>query len=58
MEIGHAAFISGMNTLLMVSVVVALVGAIGTAILVRPRDFVEHGAPAPSGGAEAAGHPA
>jgi EmrB/QacA subfamily drug resistance transporter len=46
-DLAHHAFLSGMNTLLVVSVVVALVGAIGTAILVRPRDFVAHGAPAP-----------
>jgi EmrB/QacA subfamily drug resistance transporter len=45
-DLAHHAFISGMNTLLIVSVAVALIGAIGTAILVRPRDFVAHGAPA------------
>ena len=60
-DIGHAAFISGMNTLLVVSVIVAFVGAIGTAILVRPKDFVAHGAPepAPPGGRGLArrGHP-
>ncbi len=45
-EIGNAAFISGMNTLLVITAVVALVGAIGAALLVRQRDFVAQG-PAP-----------
>ncbi len=46
-DLGHQAFINGMNTLLLVTAGVAIVGAIGSAILVRQRDFVVHGAPAP-----------
>ena len=46
-ELGHEAFISGLNALLIVTAVVALIGAIGSAVLVRQRDFVAHGAPAP-----------
>jgi len=45
-QLGHEAFINGMNTLLLVTAGVAIVGAVGSAILVRQRDFVTHGAPA------------
>ncbi len=45
-DIGHAAFISGLNTLLLIAAAVAIVGAIGSALLVRQRDFVASG-PAP-----------
>ena len=45
-DLAHHAFISGMNTLLIVTAAVAVVGAIGSAVLVRQRDFVVHGAPA------------
>jgi len=52
-ELGHNAFISGLNTLLLVAGTVAIVGAIGSAVLVRQRDFVEHHAPGEAGEAAA-----
>jgi hypothetical protein len=44
-DLAHHAFITGMNTLLVVTAAVAIVGAIGSALLVRQRDFVVHSAP-------------
>jgi EmrB/QacA subfamily drug resistance transporter len=43
----HASFASAMNDILTVAAVVALVGAVLTAALVRGRDFATYGAPAP-----------
>ena len=43
------AFISGLDILLLIAAVVALVGAALTAVLIRQRDLVSHGA-APGGG--------
>jgi EmrB/QacA subfamily drug resistance transporter len=51
--LGHHAFIDAMNTLLLVSVGVAVVGAIGALILVRSRDFVAHSAPQQAAPADA-----
>ena len=45
-QVAHQAFVGGMNTLLYVTAAVAVVGAIGSTLLVRRRDFVVHGAPA------------
>jgi hypothetical protein len=42
---GREAFISGFQTILVVGAAVALLGAIASAVLVRPRDFVPHGGP-------------
>jgi EmrB/QacA subfamily drug resistance transporter len=44
--LGHHAFIDAFNTLFVVSIGVALVGAIGGLLLVRSSDFVAHSAPA------------
>jgi hypothetical protein len=44
----HHAFVTGFNTIAMVSVAVAAVGSVAGYALVRPRDFVAGGpAPAP-----------
>ena len=45
-EPGRAAFLEGMNEILLIGGIVALVGAALCFVLIRPRDFVEH-APAP-----------
>jgi hypothetical protein len=42
----HHAFVTGFNTIAMVSVTVAAVGAIAGYALVRPRDFVTGAGPA------------
>lgn len=44
----HASFASALNDLLIVSGIIALVGAVGSAILIRPKDFVSGGPPRPS----------
>ncbi len=41
-EPGRAAFIAGLDQLLVVGSVVALVGAVLCVVLIRPRDFVDH----------------
>ncbi|MDA0173894.1 MFS transporter [Solirubrobacter taibaiensis] len=41
-EPGRAAFIAGLDQLLVVGSVVALVGAVLCFVLIRPRDFVDH----------------
>jgi MFS family permease len=43
---GRAAFLDGLNEILMIAAVVAIAGAIACAILIRPKDFVAHGQPA------------
>jgi len=42
LEPGRAAFLEGMNQILLVGGIVALVGAVLCFALIRPRDFVEH----------------
>ena len=42
----HHAFVTGFNTIAMVGVVVAAVGAVAGYALVRPRDFVVGARPA------------
>jgi hypothetical protein len=42
----HHAFVTGFNTIAMVSVGVAAVGSVAGYALVRPRDFVTAGQPA------------
>jgi hypothetical protein len=44
----HHAFVTGFNTIAMVSVAVAAVGAVAGYALVRPRDFVVSAGPAPA----------
>lgn len=41
-EITHAAFVSGLNTLYLITGAIALIGAVGGMLLVRQRDFVPH----------------
>jgi hypothetical protein len=41
---GREAFLDGLNQILIVAGVVALVGAVLCVVLIRPRDFVAHGA--------------
>jgi MFS family permease len=45
---GRAAFLHGLNEILLVAGVVALIGALLCVILIRPSDFVAHGAPEPA----------
>jgi hypothetical protein len=45
----HHAFVTGFNTIAMVSVAVAAVGSLAGYVLVRPQDFVAAGAPTPPG---------
>jgi hypothetical protein len=42
----HHAFVTGFNTIALVSVAVAAVGSVAGYALVRPRDFVAAGGPA------------
>jgi hypothetical protein len=42
----HHAFVTGFNTIALVSVAVAAVGSVAGYALVRPRDFVAGGGPA------------
>jgi hypothetical protein len=44
----HHAFVTGFNTIALMSVAVAAVGAVAGYALVRPRDFVVAGGPAPA----------
>src|SRR5215213_11991607 len=50
-EAANQAFVAGFNTILLVGVAIAVVGAISALVLVRQRDFVAVGAPegAPAG---------
>jgi predicted MFS family arabinose efflux permease len=41
-EPGRAAFLEGLNEILLIGGIVALVGAVVCFVLIRPRDFVEH----------------
>ena len=41
----NQAFIAGFNTILLVAVAIAVVGAVSALVLVRQRDFVAAGAP-------------
>ena len=43
---GEAAFVGGLNDILLVAAIVAFVGAALSAALTRPRDFVPHAAAA------------
>jgi len=47
-EVAHHAFVTGFNTIALVSVAVAAVGCVAGYELVRPRDFVASGEPAPA----------
>jgi hypothetical protein len=47
-EAAKAAFISGLNSILEVSAVVAAIGAVLALVLVRPQDFVASGRPDPA----------
>jgi EmrB/QacA subfamily drug resistance transporter len=55
---GRDAFLAGLNEILVIAAIVAFVGGIACIALIRPRDFVAHGAeaaePAPEGAAAAA----
>ena len=44
----HHAFVTGFNTIALVSVAVAAVGSVAGDALVRSRDFVAAGGPAPA----------
>jgi EmrB/QacA subfamily drug resistance transporter len=48
---GEAAFTSALNDLLMLAAIVAFTGAVLSAVLTRPRDFVTHAAVAPEAAA-------
>ena len=45
-EIARSSFISGLNHILVIGTIVAAVGAVLAAVLVRPQDFVASGPPA------------
>ncbi|WP_320672140.1 MFS transporter [Patulibacter defluvii] len=51
-EVAHGAFTSGLNTLFVITAIVALVGAVGAALLVRRQDFVVSQAPLAGGAGE------
>jgi EmrB/QacA subfamily drug resistance transporter len=42
-EAGRAAFLDGFDQIMLVAGILALVGAVLTFVLIRPRDFVAHG---------------
>jgi EmrB/QacA subfamily drug resistance transporter len=42
LEPGRAAFLDGMNQILLIGGIIALVGAVLSFALIRPKDFVEH----------------
>jgi hypothetical protein len=46
-DVAHHAFVTGFNTIELVSVAVATVGSVAGYALVRSRDFVAVGGPAP-----------
>jgi EmrB/QacA subfamily drug resistance transporter len=46
-EPGRAAFLEGLNEILLLAGILALIGAVLCAVLIRPRDFVAHGAAPP-----------
>jgi hypothetical protein len=52
----HHAFMSGFNTIALVSVIVAALGAVAGYALVRSREFVTAGRPRPLREAHAAPH--
>ena len=45
-HLAEQAFVDGLNHILLVAAIVAFVGAILAAVLTRPSDFYDHGAPA------------
>jgi hypothetical protein len=45
-DAAHHAFVTGFNTIVLVSVAVAAVGSVAGYVLVRSRDFVAAGSPA------------
>jgi MFS family permease len=46
---GREAFLAGLNDILVIAAIVAFVGGIACLLLIRPRDFVAHGAPVGEG---------
>jgi EmrB/QacA subfamily drug resistance transporter len=57
-QVAHEAFVSGMNTLLVITSIVAFVGAIGAFALIRKQDFVASGPPQGGAPADPGGEPA
>ncbi len=57
-QAGREAFLAGMNDILIYAGILALVGALLSLVLVRPKDFVAHGAPAGPARESAAAVPA
>jgi len=57
---GRAAFLDGLNEILVVAGVLALVGAVACVVLIRPKDFVAHGVEVgqPEGGSGPGAHAA
>jgi len=45
-RLAEQSFVDGLNDILLVAAIVAFAGAILAAVLTRPGDFVQHGAPA------------
>src|SRR4051794_2851532 len=45
-RLAEQSFVDGLNDILLVAAIVAFAGAILAAVLTRPSDFVQHGAPA------------
>jgi EmrB/QacA subfamily drug resistance transporter len=45
-RLAEQSFVDGLNQILLIAAIVAFVGAILAAVLTRPRDFLDHGAPA------------
>ncbi len=44
-EVARASFVSGFHDILIVGAIVALVGAVLAAVLIRPQDFIASGRP-------------
>jgi MFS family permease len=51
-RLAEQSFVDGLNQILLIAAIVAIVGAVLSALLTRPKDFVAHGAP-PAAEAEA-----
>jgi EmrB/QacA subfamily drug resistance transporter len=47
-RLAEQSFVDGLNRILLIAALVALVGAVLSMVLTRPSDFVAHGAPGPA----------
>jgi len=47
-RLAEQSFIDGLNQILLIAAIVAIIGAVLSMVLTRPSDFVAHGAPGPA----------